>query len=162
MPITEDGSNQIIYLSQLSYVNMLPTFFVCGLLLLGQEIVATTITSPEVLHLERRLSSNSTNPTSSHNIELNATQFGQRFDIEVKLGNESFLLLVDTGSSDLWVIAGDWQCIDNNNNAHCLERPVISLPSLMSLLPHSIRSLMSSLVSSSAVGVQAVSFAVKT
>ena len=107
MPVTENGSNRIIYLSQLSYINTLPTFFVCGLLLLGKEIVATTITSPEVLHLERRLSSNSTNPTSSHNIELNATQFGQRFDIEVKLGNEPFLLLVDTGSSDFWVIASD-------------------------------------------------------
>ena len=69
---------------------MLPTFSVCGLLLLGKESVAAAVTSLEVLHLERRLSSNSTNPTPSHNIELNATQFGQRFGVEAKLGNESF------------------------------------------------------------------------
>src|SRR5689334_10859839 len=39
------------------------------------------------------------------------------YDAEIKLGNQTFLLLVDTGSSDTWVVRTDFHCINGTSNA---------------------------------------------
>lgn len=61
-------------------------------------------TSATALPLRRRAQSSST--------PLVATQYGTLFDIEVQVGNQTFLLLWDTGSADLWMIEPDFQCLN--------------------------------------------------
>jgi hypothetical protein len=47
---------------------------------------------------------------------LRATEYGTIYDVEVQFGNQSFMLLVDTGSSDTWVLETGYQCINPSNN----------------------------------------------
>ncbi|CAJ0542541.1 Ff.00g001300.m01.CDS01 [Fusarium sp. VM40] len=47
---------------------------------------------------------------------LRATEYGTIYDVEVQFGNQSFFLLVDTGSSDTWVLETGYQCINSSNN----------------------------------------------
>jgi hypothetical protein len=47
---------------------------------------------------------------------LRATEYGTIYDVEVQFGNQSFMLLVDTGSSDTWVLETGYQCINSSNN----------------------------------------------
>ncbi|KAM0340372.1 hypothetical protein ACHAPU_010508 [Fusarium lateritium] len=47
---------------------------------------------------------------------LVATEYGTIYDIEVQFGNQSFMLLVDTGSSDTWVLQTGYQCINSSDN----------------------------------------------
>ncbi|KAH8698922.1 aspartic peptidase domain-containing protein [Talaromyces proteolyticus] len=55
---------------------------------------------------------------------LIATEFGSVFDVDVSLSNQTFKLLVDTGSSDTYVMKTGYQCISLNNSellqADCL------------------------------------------
>ncbi|KAH7165182.1 aspartic peptidase domain-containing protein [Dactylonectria macrodidyma] len=58
------------------------------------------------------------------------------FDVEAQFGNQSFLLLVDTGSSDTWVVKTDFQCIDATYNSNipqekCLFGPTYDVPTDM-------------------------------
>lgn len=48
---------------------------------------------------------------SSVILPLTASAYGTSFDVEVEIGNQSFKLIADTGSSDLWVLDSDWQCL---------------------------------------------------
>lgn len=45
-------------------------------------------------------------------IPLTSALYGTIFDVEVKFGNQTFLLLFDTGSSDTWVVQTGFQCIN--------------------------------------------------
>lgn len=47
---------------------------------------------------------------------LTSTQFGSVVDVEITFGNQSFLVEVDLGSSDLWVVRDGWECIDGTTN----------------------------------------------
>jgi hypothetical protein len=49
--------------------------------------------------------------SSSAVIPLTAGYYGNTFNAEIALGNQSFQVLVDTGSADLWVLGDGWKCI---------------------------------------------------
>ncbi|KAH8895370.1 acid protease [Thozetella sp. PMI_491] len=62
--------------------------------------------------------------TASNLASITATKFQVVFDVEVLLGGEPFSLLVDTGSSDTWVVQTGFSCINATDNsklpeAHC-------------------------------------------
>lgn len=59
-------------------------------------------------HLTRR--------TSGFTSSLIATQFGTVFDAPVTIGNQTFQLLVDTGSSDTYVVRDGYTCIQSDSN----------------------------------------------
>ncbi|KUJ10424.1 acid protease [Mollisia scopiformis] len=50
-------------------------------------------------------------------VSLLSTSLGEIVDAEVKLGGQSFFVEIDLGSSDLWVVANGYQCIDRSTNA---------------------------------------------
>ncbi|KAL4940568.1 hypothetical protein BDV06DRAFT_223942 [Aspergillus oleicola] len=51
------------------------------------------------------------NTTSS----MVATEYGTIFDVEATIGGQRFQLLVDSGSSDLYVMKTNFTCLDNDN-----------------------------------------------
>jgi hypothetical protein len=53
---------------------------------------------------------------SSTTIPLVSTEFGTVFDAPVKIGNQTFQLLVDTGSSDTYVMKSGYTCINATDN----------------------------------------------
>ncbi|OGE54264.1 hypothetical protein PENARI_c006G05815 [Penicillium arizonense] len=53
---------------------------------------------------------------SSTTIPLVSTEFGAVFDAPVKIGNQTFQLLVDTGSSDTYVMKFGYTCINATDN----------------------------------------------
>ncbi|KAL3435401.1 aspartic peptidase domain-containing protein [Aspergillus tetrazonus] len=59
-------------------------------------------------HLQIRQSSNTTR--TAHTIPLTATLYGSRYNAPVTIGNTEFDLLVDTGSSDTFVIETGYEC----------------------------------------------------
>ncbi|KAJ6143363.1 hypothetical protein N7471_002816 [Penicillium samsonianum] len=54
--------------------------------------------------------------TSSKTSTLIATQYGTVFDAPVTIGNQSFMLLVDTGSSDTYVMQTGYKCVNSTDN----------------------------------------------
>ena len=84
--------------------------------LAAMAILSTTVqwVSGSILPLHRREDKQS-NPAP-----MTATQRGTIFDVEVQFGDQSFMLLVDTGSSDTWVVQTGFSCIDSSDN---LEQP---------------------------------------
>jgi hypothetical protein len=71
---------------------------------------------PQTLQLQRRASPNSTQ-LPSFDAKLQSNRYGTTFAVNVTLGNQIFPLLVDTGSSDLWVLQEGWTCINDTSNA---------------------------------------------
>lgn len=57
-----------------------------------------------------------TQRTSSKTSALIATQYGTVFDAPVTIGNQSFMLLVDTGSSDTYVMQTGYKCVNSTDN----------------------------------------------
>ncbi|KAJ5533256.1 hypothetical protein N7494_009808 [Penicillium frequentans] len=57
-----------------------------------------------------------TRRTSSTTSALIATQYGTVFDAPVTIGNQTFMLLVDTGSSDTYVMQAGYTCINSTDN----------------------------------------------
>lgn len=53
---------------------------------------------------------------SSATIPPIATQYGTVFDAPVTIGNQTFMLLVDTGSSDTYVMQTGFTCINSTSN----------------------------------------------
>ncbi|KAH8169438.1 eukaryotic aspartyl protease domain-containing protein [Sarocladium implicatum] len=49
-------------------------------------------------------------------LPITATLNSYWFDVEVEVGNQTFYLVVDTGSSDTWVAATGYTCIDVDTN----------------------------------------------
>ena len=43
-------------------------------------------------------------------LPLRAAAYGTSFDVDIVIGDQTFLLTADTGSSDLWVLQPDWKC----------------------------------------------------
>ncbi|KAF4997962.1 hypothetical protein FGRMN_3482 [Fusarium graminum] len=67
---------------------------------------------------------------------LIATEYGTIYDVEVQFGNQSFMLLVDTGSSDTWVLQTGYKCINSSDNlvlpqATCNYASPYDLPSTL-------------------------------
>lgn len=58
------------------------------------------------------LSLPSTSIAKSHSavLPLTATDYGASYNVEIKVGDETFPVIVDTGSADLWVLDADWKC----------------------------------------------------
>lgn len=54
--------------------------------------------------------------SASTTIPLISTGFGTVFDAPMKIGNQSFQMLVDTGSSDTYVMQAGYICIDSESN----------------------------------------------
>ncbi|KAL4929755.1 aspartic peptidase domain-containing protein [Aspergillus undulatus] len=64
------------------------------------------------LNIPRDLRTRQSNSsTTSHTIQLSATLYGSRFHAPVTIGGETFNLLVDTGSSDTFVVEDDFDCV---------------------------------------------------
>ncbi|OAP62013.1 hypothetical protein AYL99_04216 [Fonsecaea erecta] len=73
--------------------------------------LALSSSSAQHLVLNRRSSAVTSNATAG----LLATTFGTIFDVNVTIGGETFPLLVDTGSSDTYVMKKGYQCFDKAN-----------------------------------------------
>ncbi|KAJ5359614.1 uncharacterized protein N7496_012027 [Penicillium cataractarum] len=58
---------------------------------------------------------------SSATTPLIATGYGTVFDAPVTIGNQTFMLLVDTGSSDTYVMQTGFTCINSTSNLVILE-----------------------------------------
>lgn len=50
-------------------------------------------------------------------IPLKAAAYGTTFDAIVEIGSQPFEVLVDTGSSDLWVLGSGWQCVNQTGGS---------------------------------------------
>ncbi|KAJ6086077.1 hypothetical protein N7486_010358 [Penicillium sp. IBT 16267x] len=57
-----------------------------------------------------------TRRTSSTTSTLIATQYGTVFDAPVTIGNQTYMLLVDTGSSDTYVMQTGYKCVNSTDN----------------------------------------------
>ncbi|KAL5338209.1 aspartic peptidase domain-containing protein [Aspergillus crustosus] len=85
----------------------MPSFLdlaVAGLLMI--PAAATTL-------LLRRRSNNAT-------VSMLSTSYGTVFDVETTIGGQTFQLMVDSGSSDTYVMESDFQCIDGSSG---LQQP---------------------------------------
>ncbi len=66
------------------------------------------LASPNVLPLHRR--------APSTVLPLTAADHGFSFDVEIIIGGQKFLVLADTGSSDLWVAGTGYRCFNATDN----------------------------------------------
>ncbi|KAL4978993.1 aspartic peptidase domain-containing protein [Aspergillus desertorum] len=77
-------------------------------------MASSLLASAAALNLPRDLlqirQTTNTNKTS-HTIALTATLYGSRYNAPVTIGGTEFSLLVDTGSSDTFVIEDDFECV---------------------------------------------------
>ncbi|KKY24102.1 putative aspartic-type [Phaeomoniella chlamydospora] len=58
---------------------------------------------------------------SNHTVQLNDTQLGEIFISAISFGNQSFDAIVDTGSSDTWLVEAGFTCVDPETNATITE-----------------------------------------
>ncbi|KAL4794962.1 aspartic peptidase domain-containing protein [Aspergillus venezuelensis] len=79
--------------------------------LLASQFLASALALNVPRNLAVRQNNNTTTNTASHTIQLSATLYGSRFHAPVTIGGEKFNLLVDTGSSDTFVIEDDFECV---------------------------------------------------
>ncbi|KAG9252439.1 putative aspartic-type endopeptidase [Emericellopsis atlantica] len=105
----------------------------------AKTLIAVTATigaaSGIVAPLHRR-TGNSTSHAQDNPAPLIATLNSFWFDVEVQIGNQTFYLLVDTGSSDTWVAADGYTCIDPADNRvlpseECMWSPTYTVPQSM-------------------------------
>ncbi|KAL5335209.1 aspartic peptidase domain-containing protein [Aspergillus crustosus] len=82
--------------------------------LIASQLLAGAVALNLPRYLPRDLSIRQNSNTSAHTIELTATLGGSRFHAPVTIGGETFNLLVDTGSSDTFVIEDDFSCQASN------------------------------------------------
>ncbi|KAL4918378.1 aspartic peptidase domain-containing protein [Aspergillus aurantiobrunneus] len=78
--------------------------------MLRSLVAGQLLASAVALTVPRDLTARQDNSTSAHTIELSATLYGSRFHAPVSFGGETFNLLVDTGSSDTFVIEDEFEC----------------------------------------------------
>jgi hypothetical protein len=86
----------------------------------------------DALHLS--LTRRSTTPPTGKTAPLVSTLFNTDFDVNVTIGGQTFPLLVDTGSSDTYVVKKDFQCVNRTDGsallqAACLYGPATYTPS---------------------------------
>ncbi|KAL2816189.1 aspartic peptidase domain-containing protein [Aspergillus cavernicola] len=79
--------------------------------LVASHLVAGAV----AVNIPRDLSIRQNTNTSAHTIELHATLYGARFHAPTTIGGETFNLLVDTGSSDTFVIEDNFECYGINS-----------------------------------------------
>jgi hypothetical protein len=87
----------------------------CLLILLAFAIFIYSSSASNVLPLHRRAQSSSAIP-------ITATGLATVFDVEVEFGNQSFLLQLDTGSSDTWVVQTGYECFNVTDNSQQLPQ----------------------------------------
>ncbi|KAL3472506.1 aspartic peptidase domain-containing protein [Aspergillus californicus] len=76
-----------------------------------RSLVASQLLASAVARsIPRDLTIRQNTNTSAHTISLTATLYGSRFHAPTTIGGETFSLLVDTGSSDTFVIEDDFEC----------------------------------------------------
>jgi hypothetical protein len=81
-------------------------------------IKASELSHPRTLHLQRKASFNTTQlPSYSTQLTSWHTGYELTFQTEVTFGNQTLSVLVDTGSSDIWVLGPNWVCINDTSNA---------------------------------------------
>lgn len=90
---------------------------------------AVVSTSSNLLPLRRRAGSNPASLTATAR-----SNFGHFFNVEVTFGDQTFILLADTGSSDTWVVSRGYQCFNRTDGselpqASCRFRNVTYSPS---------------------------------
>jgi hypothetical protein len=56
-------------------------------------------------------------PESSHSATLISLFIGEEFATEITFGTETFESIVDTGSSDTWIIESGFKCVNISNSA---------------------------------------------
>jgi hypothetical protein len=78
--------------STMKLINLVPLFISVGLV------------SSIIVPIHRRQQTNSN--------ALIQTKNGVTFEAEVQINNQTFYLIPDTGSSDLWIPVADFQCVD--------------------------------------------------
>ena len=59
---------------------------------------------------------------SNNATQLTTTNLATVFDIQVKFGTQSFLLEIDTGSSDTWVVQTGYECFNGTDSAQQLPQ----------------------------------------
>lgn len=75
-----------------------------------QLLIASLLVGSQATTLPlRRRTAGSTAP-------MVATEYGTVFDVEATIGGQNFSLLVDSGSSDLYVMESDFTCINKTSN----------------------------------------------
>ncbi|KAJ6023712.1 hypothetical protein N7540_004509 [Penicillium herquei] len=67
------------------------------------------------------LTLNPVSPTSNHTASLLSAESGTTFNVDVTLANQTFKLLVDTGSSDTYVVKQGFVCIDPATNLEIVQ-----------------------------------------
>ncbi|KAJ6134367.1 hypothetical protein N7523_000689 [Penicillium sp. IBT 18751x] len=60
-------------------------------------------------------------PASRNTASLLSAQYGTTFNVDVNFGNQTFKLLVDTGSSDTYVVRNGFACINETTNLEIAE-----------------------------------------
>ena len=80
-----------------------------------QFLIASLIVGSQAttLPLRRRADSTATAP-------MVVTEYGTVFDVEATIGGQNFSLLVDSGSSDLYVMESNFTCINKTTNMELL------------------------------------------
>lgn len=63
------------------------------------------------LHRHRKPASGGVDP-NSHTTGLLSLEIGEEFAANITFGNQTFLSIIDTGSSDTWVAETGFQCVD--------------------------------------------------
>jgi hypothetical protein len=86
--------------------------------------LASEPSSGQYLSLSRR----SNSPPTGKTAPLVSTLFNSDFDVNVTIGGQTFPLLVDTGSSDTYVVKSGFQCVNRTDGstltqAACLYGP---------------------------------------
>jgi len=60
-------------------------------------------------------------PVSGHNTPLESLFIGEEFSTEITFGTETFESIVDTGSSDTWIIESGFKCVNISDSSPLTE-----------------------------------------
>lgn len=85
--------------------------------LAGSVCTSIFVHASNILPLQRRTSLASRRGFSSAITSLVSTGFGEFIDVEIDFGGQSFLVEVDLGSSDTWVLGAGYECINPLDNS---------------------------------------------
>ncbi|PYI03974.1 putative aspartic-type endopeptidase [Aspergillus sclerotiicarbonarius CBS 121057] len=107
-----------------------------NLLHLSPVLQLLTLTSALTVPLNRRNAHSSHPKNFTHTSPLLSTQYGSIFDIDVTIStNQTFRLLVDTGSSDTYVMRDHFTCINSTSNLVIPEADCLYASSTYTISP---------------------------
>lgn len=80
-------------------------------------------------------------PKSNHNTGLLSLEIGEEFATNITFGGQTFVSIVDTGSSDTWVVEKGFQCVNITTEAplpedQCFFGPAFASDSSFSQIPN--------------------------